>query len=120
MRIKALQPKVQFRSPEYDEAWTSVLDKSVRGLVLSDPVIGMMGHVTTEHAGPSRNVRTPVVVDTPMCEAQFGAKMGFDDIRATSVEAQTMFVFQMFESMMETVGPTFIRRLVPSQKPQAC
>jgi hypothetical protein len=105
MRSKKQTVDVQLNSPEYNEAWSEILHMSINALVVKDPVIELMGHVTTEHNGPTRNVRTPVTVDTPMCDAEFKAGLSIDDIRATKIEAQTVFVFNMFESLMGTVGP---------------
>jgi hypothetical protein len=102
-------PKLRFLMPIYEKAMLQFVDRVMQGFFSLDPLLGQIPRRSTEHTGPSRNVRSPVPLDQIMPVIEGRSSVSMDTIRNTIVEDYTRFLYELADSSIRAFVPEFLK-----------
>jgi hypothetical protein len=97
------------RLSEYDLAVQSVVAHAIDGFVASDDLLGQIRRHPTQHVGPIRQVQGPRPLDSTMERTEATAEMAKEAFRKCDIDAHTLFVYELAQSMIEGMSRMFFR-----------
>ena len=83
----------------------------IMGFASQHPLLGGILSPTTRHAGSTRNVREPEILDQPMWSASHPITLEFDTVRNTNIEKLAETLFELGEAFKQSMVIDFYKGL---------
>jgi hypothetical protein len=97
------------RLREYDDAMNDVAGRVLAGFVGAHPVLGRIERQRTPHAGPTRNVRVPQVLDQSPERLEAVAHIKKADVRECNVDAHSAFLAELADQHVSAAARMLYR-----------
>lgn len=102
----------RFDIPRYDQAMADFMGEVAQGFLQQDGIIRQMPVRKTVHSGPSRNVRSPQILDQPLQEFRHTLTIPFDVIRNTDIDAFIQVLYQFADAHRQDIVRSMIQGLM--------
>lgn len=83
----------------------------IEGFLASNPLFSMIPRTSTEHSGPTRNIRGTTPLDQNMSAMKFTTTMSLDAIRDTNIEEHTYFLYRLANENIQAFSAEFYKGL---------